>query len=85
LLRRYVRTAISAEKIHDKLDLTPVGSAEAAALLRQVIASNASLGGLAAKMRLSTQVTVTPRSTGRLAETGHGALDDSLIGVRLRH
>jgi hypothetical protein len=69
LLLRYVRLAIYGEELHDALDKEPIGTVRAADLLRQVLAVTSSLGGLAAKMRLSTQVTVTARSTGKMART----------------
>jgi hypothetical protein len=88
LLRRFVRMAIYAEKLHDALDTAPIGSAAAVGLLRQVIACNGSLGILASKMRLSAQVTISARSTGRMAERGSLIMADPLLGghaVRGRH
>jgi hypothetical protein len=76
LLMRYVRSAILAEELHNALDRELIGTPKAAELLRQVVALNGSLGTLAARMRLSTQVTMTARSTGRMAE--RAAWDDDL-------
>jgi hypothetical protein len=78
LLQRYVRTAIHAEKLADELDLAPIGSPAHAALVKMVVQCNASLGGLAARLRLSTQVSITPRSTGHLGERGWA--DSALLG-----
>ena len=77
LLRRYVRTAVYCERVADALDAAELGSAKAISLGKQVIAMNSSLGILAQKMRLSTQVTMSARSTGRMSERG---VDDGLIG-----
>jgi hypothetical protein len=73
LLLRYVRTCIHAEKLADALDLLPIGSPEAERLLKQVLLANTSLGTLAAKMRLTQQVAITARSTGRMSERGSAA------------
>src|SRR6516162_6671662 len=53
LLGCFVRTVEYAHKIAARLDQLPVGDPEALALGRQMTAANASLGGLAVKMRLS--------------------------------
>jgi hypothetical protein len=79
LLTRFVRTAIYAELVHDALNSEAVGSPEAADLLKQVIAVNGSCGNLAAKLRLSTQVTMTARSTGRMNERRSSFNDDELL------
>jgi hypothetical protein len=84
LLRRYVRLAIYSEKLHDLLDAQPVGSEKAGQLLAQTIAVTSSLGVLAAKMRLSTQVVVSARSTGKMAQQGSPIALDPLIGTKLR-
>jgi hypothetical protein len=82
LLTRYVRTAGLAERLHAALDLAPIGSPEAALFLRQVMAANASLGTLANRMRLSQQVSISARSTGRMSE--RGSVVDELIGTKIR-
>jgi hypothetical protein len=79
LLRRYCRTALTIETLHDALDDAVIGSDEHALIFKQVIAGNASLGILAAKMRLSTQAEIGPRS-GQLNESGMP--DDPLLGGR---
>jgi hypothetical protein len=81
LLRRFCRTAVYAERLHDELDSATIGGETAALLLKQVLLANTSLGVLAAKMRLSTQVAVDSRS-GHLAERGAGADLDPLLGGR---
>ena len=78
LLRRYCRTAVYCERVADALDVAELGSTEAVRLSKQVIAMNSSLGILAQKMRLSTQVTMSARSTGKMAE--RGVPDSPLIG-----
>lgn len=62
LLRRFCRTAVYVERLNDALDGEPIGSKGAVVLFKQVVAANASLGILAAKMRLSTQATIDRRS-----------------------
>jgi hypothetical protein len=62
LLQRFCRTAIYAERLHDGLDREPVGSETAVVLFKQTMNANASLGILASKMRLSTQIAVERRS-----------------------
>jgi hypothetical protein len=62
LLQRFCRTAVYAERLHDALDDEPVGGETAALLFKQIMAANASLGILAAKMRLSTQAAIDGRS-----------------------
>jgi hypothetical protein len=80
LLRRFCRTAIYAERLHDALDAARVGGPDAADLLKQVLATNASLGILAAKMRLTTQAEITAHN-GLLNERGPGeAAYDPLLG-----
>jgi hypothetical protein len=78
LLQRYVRSCILAERLHDQLDLLPARSPEAADFVKRVIAINGSCGSLAARLRLSTQVTMTARSTGKMAER-RSSFDDELI------
>ena len=63
LLQRFCRTAVYAERLHDALDDEPVGGETAALLFKQIMAANASLGILAAKMRLSTQAAIDGRSS----------------------
>src|SRR6266851_1545530 len=70
LLQRFCRTAIYAERLHDALDEAPVGGETAALLFKQIMAANASLGILAAKMRLSTQAAIDGRSTKAGASAG---------------
>ena len=62
LLRRFCRTAVYVERLNDALDGEPIGSKRAVVLFKQTVAANASLGILAAKMRLSTQATIHRRS-----------------------
>lgn len=62
LLQRFCRTAVYAERLHDTLDAAEVGGESAALLFKQTMAANASLGILAAKMRLSTQAAIDGRS-----------------------
>ena len=62
LLRRFCRTAVYAERLHDAVDDEPIGSDTAVLVFKQILAANASLGILAAKMRLSTQATIDGRS-----------------------
>jgi hypothetical protein len=63
LLQRFCRTAVYVERLHDALDSEPVGGEAAVRVFKQVLAGNASLGILAAKMRLSTQAAIDGRST----------------------
>ena len=62
LLRRFCRTAVYAERLHDAVDDEPIGSDTAVLVFKQILAANASLGILAAKMRLSTQAAMDGRS-----------------------
>ena len=79
LLRRFCRTAVYAERLHDQLDTVQIGGEAAALLLKQVLLANTSLGVLAAKMRLSTQAVVDSRS-GKLTEGGLRDPADRLLG-----
>ena len=82
LLRRYCRTAITAEIWHDRLDQAEVGSPASVALCKLVIALNASIGVMAAKLRLTVQNQIDRRS-GKLNERGLGDIDpDGLLGGR---
>jgi hypothetical protein len=63
LLRRFCRTAVYAERLHDALDDELIGSDTAVLVFKQILAANASLGILAAKMRLSVQAAIDGRST----------------------
>jgi hypothetical protein len=72
LLRRFCRTAVYAERLHDALDDEPIGSETAVLIFKQVAAANASLGILAAKMRLSPQAMIDGRSAkARERAVGH--------------
>lgn len=82
LLRRFCRTAIYAERLHDALEEAAIGSDGAKLLLRQTLAANASLGILAAKLRLSVQA-ILDRRSGQLSERGHNPLEDPLLGGHL--
>jgi hypothetical protein len=77
LLTRFVKTSVYAEKVQDELENLPIGSPEAAVLVRQLAALNTNLCTLASKMRLSQQAASSPRSIGRNNEAA------SLIGSPL--
>ena len=80
LLRRFCRTALYVERLHDALDEAEIGGEAAKLLLKQVLAANANLGVLAAKMRLSVQATIDRRA-GQLNERGSdAAATDRLLG-----
>ena len=63
LLQRFCRTSVYAERLHDALDDEPIGGNRAVVLFKQIVAANAALGIMAAKMRLSTQATIDGRSS----------------------
>jgi hypothetical protein len=63
LLRRFCRTAVYAERLHDALDDELIASDTSVLVFKQILAANASLGILASKMRLSTQAAMDGRST----------------------
>jgi hypothetical protein len=84
LLGRFVKTSEYAERIAARLDELPIGDSEALALGRQMTAANASLCGLATKMRLSAQNMISPHSREQMADPGPGPLDD-LLGGRAVH
>jgi len=80
LLRRFCRTALYVERLHDALDEAEIAGEAAKQLLKQVLAANASLGILAAKMRLSVQAAIDRRA-GQLNERGsEDAATDRLLG-----
>jgi hypothetical protein len=79
LLRRLCRTSVYAERLHDALDAAPIGSELAGALFKQVLAANASIGVMAAKLRLTVQNQIDRRS-GQITE--RGVSNDPLLGGR---
>lgn len=70
LLERFVRTAEHADRIVERLAELPVGDPEALQLGRQMTAVNASLGGLAVKLRLSAQNEIGEEQRARMTERG---------------
>jgi hypothetical protein len=81
LLQRFCRTAVHAEKIHDALDLAPVGSSQSRDLLKQVLAANQSLGALSGKMRICQQAAIDRRS-GHITERPTDTEVHELLGGR---
>jgi hypothetical protein len=84
LLERLCRTAATAAYVQRRFERDPA-SDEALRLMQLLCNLNASVAGLAVKLRLTPQTTISPRSTGRNAEVG--APVDVLLGGRtsLRH
>jgi hypothetical protein len=84
LLRAFCETSEHSQRVATRLAALPVGDPEALALGRQMAATNASLGGLSQKMRLSAQSTVSLHATAQLAERGipQHLLDDPYTAPR---
>jgi hypothetical protein len=83
-LARLVRTATTAEIVHDELDRDPLGP-NAAGFIKQIGALNASINALCRALRLGPLQEISARSTGHLAEAGLGPLAaDPLIGGHAR-
>jgi len=84
LLTRYCRTCVEAERWADKLEQSEVGSPESVILCKAVIAMNASIGTMGAKLRLTVQNQIS-RHSGKLTETGAGIDNDYLLGGSAVH
>jgi hypothetical protein len=81
-LRRLCKTTATVETLHNALDRDPLDP-NAARLIQQVTALNASINALCRQLRFAPLQTISVRSTGHLTETGSGALAaNPLIGGR---
>jgi hypothetical protein len=81
-LCRLCKTTATVETLHNALDRNPLDP-NAARLVQQVTALNASINSLCRALRLGPLAEISVRSTGHLAEAGLGALAaDPLIGGR---
>jgi hypothetical protein len=79
LLRRYVKTATTAERWEKELDQLKPGSPQASAVVKEMVSLNHSMGSLAVKLRLSTQ-NMIERHSGLITEKGPGIGRSRLLG-----
>ena len=77
LLDRLCRTAATVAYVQRRFESNPA-SDDALRLIQVLVSLNASCANLAMKLRLTPQTIISPRSTGRNAETGTPV--DALLG-----
>jgi hypothetical protein len=65
LLRRYVRLALLAEEMHDRLDELGIDHPDAGNLTKCILSISSTLGLLATKLRLSVQTGIERHSAHR--------------------